>query len=193
MFLEDTFVVNLLSIVKRGVIVCLKETIDDYDHENDTYYTVLINSRLFKYVNGKIYCKGGSVMYPPPNVYDDGWEIEPLADPYDFFINIIDEGCLEKVCVCDDDKEIAYDIWTNQEGWMNGDMLKESMCPRGLKQSIIEGMTQDSLKKNKPLKVLCAMVALETLGPLKLSEYAMYMDYEVYQEVFKPVAWWISV
>jgi hypothetical protein len=189
MFAYSVWINKLFDTLGMGYVVGIRETIDDYDHETDKYVTIVTNDRQFRVRSGGVYCKGGSVMFPKPLTDADGWEFEPIANPYYFFDDLLDNGCVQDVYIYRDDKA-SVPIWNNQTGWLSRREIIKRAVPALFGKCVdveCEGKYEQSLK------VLSGLVALEVVGPLYLKMMEYCFDYETREKLLKPKVWWIEL
>ncbi len=189
MFAYAVWINKLFDVLRYQTVIGIKEALDDYDYETDQYVVTYTNDRQFRVIGGKVYCKGGSVMYPRPVTDEDGGEVEPIEDPFYFFEDLLDNGCVQEVYVFHEDAP-SISIWDAVNGWLlRREIIKHVVSPSFLKKSDKE----EVIKPLSSLKVLAGLVALEVCGPMSLKEIEYCLDKETCQAVLKPSAWWIAL
>lgn len=190
MFAYSVWINKMFDTLRMGYVVGVRETIDDYDHVSETYVSIVVNERQFRARGGSVYCKGGSVMFPVPVTGEDGWEVEPIEDPYRFFEDLLDNGCVEDVyIVCDDKPNVP--IWSNQTGWLTRREIVKQAIPSAFHDKCVDSECEE--KPLSSLKVLAGLVALEVVGPLCVKEMEYCIDYETYKSLLKPKVWWVPL
>lgn len=177
MYAQSVFIYKLRQVMAKGFVVGLRETIHDYDDMSDSYTSIVVSDTQFQSKGEKMFYKDASAST---------WNTEPLEDPFDFLMNILDGTGVEQAYALQDNKAII--IWTENDGWISASKLRELFVPKGLFQ-------RPSLDDAQPtsLKCLSAKIAFDTIGPLKMREYAHVMDYEVIMCVFQPRVWWVPM
>jgi hypothetical protein len=159
---------------------------DDWEHPRETLFTTF-NDRQFRMRTGQVYCKGGSVMFPPPATDEDGWEVEPVDEW--FLREMYDEQLIYTVYVLVDGPEVP--VWTKDQGWDNSKNFLNATW-------LIEAATTapEAEKPEEPMDVmslrfLAAEAVRDHQGVLALREYENHMDYETRVQVLSPASWWI--
>ena len=181
---SDKFLHRLYCIFQMGLVVRIVEGMEEEDWDNgETWFTTL-NDRQFRMRNGEVFCKGGSVMFPPPATDEDGWEMESV-DKW-FFGEMYDDELIYKVYVLVDGHEVP--VWTKGQGWDNSKNF--------LNAAWLEAATKAEKPKEPmgvmSLRLLAAEVARDNQGVIALREYENHMDYETRVQVLSPASWWIS-
>lgn len=191
MFAHSVWINKFFDTLRWGYVVGVKEALDDYDYDTNQYVTIYTNDRQFRMSGGKVYCKGKSVMYPPPATDADGWEIEPIEDPYRFFDDLLDNGCVQDVYIF----QTKTIVWNVQTGWMQQkEILKHAISPAFLKRvEVEEEVNVSSGFGVSPLKLLAGLATLDVIGPLYLKEISYCFDKETCECVLKPVVLWIPM
>lgn len=190
MFAYSVWINKLFDALRFGCVVGIKEALDDYDHETGQYVPFYVNDRQFRVSGGKVYCKGGSVMYPPPPVGLDEWEIHPIEDPYYFFEDMLDNGCVQEVYLvrCGEDERNA--IWNVQTGWLD---RKEIVKHAVSSAFSTEYVNEEPVSPVSSLKIVAGLAALDVVGPLSLKEIEYCFDTETRECIMKPSKWWVPL
>jgi hypothetical protein len=189
MYAYSVWISKLFDTLRLGCVVGVREAVDDYDYETGQNMVVYTNDRQFRMSGGKVYCKGGSVMYPQPEIDADGWEVEPIEDPYYFFEDLLENGCVQDVYML----QASTPIWNMQTGWVpRKEVIKQAVSPAFLKMAEVK---EDNSRVCgvSPLKFMAGFAALDVMGPLSLKEISYCFDYETYKCVLKPVVLWVPV
>jgi hypothetical protein len=190
MFAYSVWINKMFDTLRLGCVVGVREALDDYDYETDQYVSIYTNDRQFRMAGGKVYCKGGSVMYPRPATDADGWEIEPIEDPYNFFHDVLDNGCVNDVYI----SQVSTPIWNVQTGWVERkEIIKHAVSPAFLKTAEVEEGVSSSGFGVSQLKVMAGLATLDLIGPLSLKEISYCFDHETFECLLKPVVMWVPV
>lgn len=192
MFAYTVWINKLFDILEYQTVVGIKEALDDYDYETEQYVVSYTNDRQFRVKSGNVYCRGGSVTYSRPVTDEDGWEIEPLENPFHFFEDLLDNGCVQEVYVFHEDthEHHSIPIWDAVNGWLpKREIIKCIVSPSFLKKSDTEVVHKPVLS----LKVLAGLVTLDVIGPMCMREIEYCLDKETCQGVLKPSSWWIAL
>jgi hypothetical protein len=182
------FVARLFHILRMGVEVGITSGMSEEDWETGETWFTLFGDLKFRMRDGKVYCKGGSVAYPPPATDEDGWEIEPVDKS--FFESMFEDGTIHEVMVSIHGSKI--NVWSSEHGWDNS----KNFLNAGSLQKVDTITTNDTVNENKglmSLKLLAAEVARQQLGTFAMREYAHFMDFEVHEALFKPSSWWVKL
>lgn len=180
------FVFRVVSILRMGVEVGITSGMTEEDWETGETWFTLFSDLKFRMRDGKVYCKGGSVMYPPPVTDEEGWEVEP-----------VDDRVLESMFQCNNTLYVMIagqkvTLWTYEQGWDNS---KKFLNAEALSKIVDTPAVDDVSSENKgmmSLKVIAAETAREHMGVLALREFEHFMDYEVRERLFTPPSWWVS-
>lgn len=177
MYAQSAFTLKFMNVLRKGVIVGLRETIHDYDDVVGNYVSIVVSDRQFRWERGVMFCKNASSFK---------WDEQPLIEPFNFLLDILNEGGVEQAYVVENNKETI--IWTETDGWMSAKKMRMLFIPKGV-------LTKPTLCYNQAnsLKCLCAQIAFNAQGPIKMLEFKHYMDFEVQTLVFKPCVWWVSL
>ena len=177
MFAQSVFINRFLRVLEKGVEVGLRETIHDYDSVEERYVSIVVSDTVFKVKSGLVFSRDASSTV---------WGLLPLPIPFYDLMEILDGGGVEEAYINKDGKETT--IWTETNGWISSREMQHLFVPKGL-------LLKPTLEccQATSLKCLSAMVAFETLGPLKMMEIEHCMDYEVRCHIFKPVSWWVPL
>lgn len=179
-----------LSLMVKGFTLAFYEVVEDFDIIDERSYLLYENTRFFKCVNGRIYCKGGSIMHPPTVTYDDGWEIRPLNDPEYFFEVMFSYNCLDKVFICENERP-SLEVWNKKVSFH---FDKKRLCPLGIKNMLYTKKNDLEIKCNvPPLKVLAALELRNTFGIESVGDICYMLDNDTRHEVFKPHVWWVPL
>lgn len=174
-----------MSLMNKGFTLAFYEMVADFDIVTERSHVLFENTRLFKSINGSIYCRGGSIMYPPPISYDDGWEVYPLEDPEFFFEMLFSQACLHKIYICEDETP-CMEVWNYSDKFT---FNMRVLCPKGLKN--IEEMCKDNVQKTLPLKIVSALDVRNQMGLEYMRSLCFMFDLETQIAVFKPVVLWV--
>ncbi len=174
-----------------GFVIGVREVVDEYDYDTDERLIVYENDRQFRRSNGDVFCKGGSVMFPKPPTHADGWEVDAIDDPYWFFQDLLDTGCVQEVYIMLKDNT-KVSIWTQDSDWMSkAEMLRKSTVSFNKQEEVeCEGY---EVKPAISLQVLAGRVVLGDIGYESWKQLQYLFDRETYASVVKPVAWWVPV
>lgn len=165
-----------MKLLKKGVIVGLRETIHDYDDVAEKIVSIVVSDKQFHLKGGQLFCK-----------YDDaGWNPHPLLEPTNHLLDILDNGGVEEVYVIHNEQEMI--VWTETDGWISTKKIRQMFMPKGLMQR----PTLD-YEPMSSLKCLSAVIAFETFGYSTMRDLQHMVDFEVSSLLFKPRVWWVSL
>jgi hypothetical protein len=193
MFAYSVWMNKMFEVLRYGCVVGVREALDDYDYETEQYVVCYTNDRQFRVVGGKVYCNGGSVLFPRPVTDSDGWEVEPIEDPFAFFEDLLDNGNVQEVYVSHEAGK-KHTVWNCNDGWSSGRAILECVIPPAfVNNKCCTEKETTCCKALMPLKVLAGLVSLEVVGPMALKEFEYCFDTETINSVLKPVAWWVAI
>jgi hypothetical protein len=170
-----------------GLVVRIVEGTEEEDWDSGETSFTTFNDRQFRMRNGQVFCKGGSVMFPPPATDEDGWEVESV-DKW-FFGQMYDDELIYKVYVLVDGNEVP--VWTKDQDWDNSKNFLNSAWLLEAATKAPEAEKPEEPKGIMSLRLLAAEAARDNQGVLALREYENHMDYETRVHVLSPASWWI--
>jgi hypothetical protein len=177
MYAQSAFILKFMHILRKGAIVGLRETVHDYDDAVGHYISIIVSDRQFQCKGGNMFCKNASSLT---------WDEHPLVEPFNFLLDVLNGGGVEQAYIIKDDKETI--VWTEMNGWMSSINMRKLFVPKGMSKR--QFLCND---KATSLKCLCAKIAFDAQGPVRMREFKHYMDFEVQALVFKPCVWWVSL
>jgi hypothetical protein len=182
------FLVRLFVILQMGVTVGIVEGMDDEDWESGESFFRLFADRQFRMLNGRVYCKGGSVMMPVPATDEDGWEVEPVSKC--FLDELFSDGNVCIVYAVVDGQTVQ--LWTFDQGWDNTKKFLNAVALTKMAETV-EHADDEQDENIKPLMFLAAEAIRNHRGTLALREYEHVMDYETRNHVFRSPSWWVPL
>jgi len=184
---SDKFLHRLYCIFQMGLVVRIVEGTEEEDWDSGETSFTTFNDRQFRMRNGQVFCKGGSVMFPPPATDEDGWEVESV-DKW-FFGQMYDDELIYKVYVLVDGNEVP--VWTKDQDWDNSKNFLNAAWLLEAATKAPEAEKPEEPKGIMSLRLLAAEAARDNQGVLALREYENHMDYETRVHVLSPASWWI--
>lgn len=188
MYAYSVWINQLYEALRLGCVVGIREALDDYDDETEQYVCIYTQDRQFRVKGGKVYCKGGSIMFPRPVTGEDGWEVEPLEDPHRFFEGVLDGSCVQDVYIlCDNNTRVP--IWNNQSGWLS----KQEIIKHAFPTSFFDKCVEEKVNPLSSLKALAGFTAWESMDQVELKEIGYFFDDETRNHLLKPLSWWVPL
>lgn len=181
---------KVFEVLRMGFVLGIREVVNDYDYETNEYFCMYECDRKFRMSRGEVYCKGGSVLYPRPATYQDGWEIKPIDHPDWYFQDLADSQCVAEVYIALNDGT-NLSIWKRETDWMPREEMMRKVVPKPFfdKCEELEGIVKPVMS----LQVIAGLVALGDIGLSAWSEIEYCLERETCKSILKPVVWWVPV